>query len=245
MPPKSSEEVIYALGSERWKPGVRNRIIICIFAGTTGCNMLEFKDVTLERSGRVVFEHLSFMLGEGKSLFVTGESGTGKTALLQAILGFGPVESGYITIDGEPVTRLSAPYFRQQIAFVPQAMDFPHGRMADLITEITGLKAGRSTAFSVKNLFQEWAEIGLERAVYDTSPDVLPLEEAQLALLSALRQLHRPLLLVDNVASDRVAQYAKQMAEEGACVVLTSRNAWLGTAFDKRISMERKEEKQE
>lgn len=85
--------------------------------------MLELHNVTIGQQIR----GLSATVGEGKVLCITGSQGSGKTTLLRALLGFQPVSEGHITIDGELLTPLSAPWFRRQTAYVPQHLDVPEG----------------------------------------------------------------------------------------------------------------------
>ncbi len=83
--------------------------------------MLELLSVTIGQQIR----SLSFTVNDGNLVTVTGPSGSGKTTLLRAILGLIPIDEGYISIDGELVTPLSAPYFRRNIAYVPQDLMIP------------------------------------------------------------------------------------------------------------------------
>ena len=85
--------------------------------------MLELLNITI---GEVI-KDLSLTVSDGQLLSVVGDKGAGKTTLLRAILGFLPVDEGYISIDGELLTPLSAPYFRRQMAYVPQHLSLPDG----------------------------------------------------------------------------------------------------------------------
>jgi len=85
--------------------------------------VLELLDVKI---GQLI-RSLSLALGDGQQLSITGPTGSGKTTMLRAILGFIPIDGGYITIDGELLTPLSAPYFRRQMAYVPQRLLVPKG----------------------------------------------------------------------------------------------------------------------
>ena len=66
-------------------------------------------------------------LSDGQLVNITGQKGSGKTTLLRALLGFIPVDGGHISIDGELLTPMSAPYFRRQMAYVPQHLTLPEG----------------------------------------------------------------------------------------------------------------------
>ena len=73
--------------------------------------MLELHNVTIGQQIR----SLSMALSDGQLVNITGQKGSGKTTLLRALLDFIPVDSGHISIDGELLTPLSAPYVRRRI----------------------------------------------------------------------------------------------------------------------------------
>ena len=85
--------------------------------------ILELHNVTIGQQIR----GLSATVGDGKVLSITGSQGKGKTTLLRTLLGFLPVDEGYISIDGELLTLRSAPWFRKQMAYVPQHLEVPEG----------------------------------------------------------------------------------------------------------------------
>lgn len=85
--------------------------------------MLELHNVTIGQQ----IQHLSLTVNDGELLTISGSKGSGKTTLLRAILGFLPLDEGHISIDGELLTPQSAPYFRRQIAYVPQQLSMPDG----------------------------------------------------------------------------------------------------------------------
>ena len=66
-------------------------------------------------------------VNEGNVLSIMGSQGKGKTTLLRALMGFLPIDEGHISIDGELLTPLSAPWFRKQMAYVPQHLEVPEG----------------------------------------------------------------------------------------------------------------------
>lgn len=83
--------------------------------------MLELHNVTVGQQIR----GLSATVDAGKVLSITGQQGRGKTTLLRALMGFLPIDGGHISIDGELLTPLSAPWFRRQMAYVPQHLEVP------------------------------------------------------------------------------------------------------------------------
>jgi ABC-type Mn2+/Zn2+ transport system ATPase subunit len=93
------------------------------FSRDSGNMVLELHNITIGQQIR----GLSVTVGDGKVLSITGSQGVGKTTLLRALLGFVAVDEGHISIDGELLTPRSAPWFRRQMAYVPQHLEVPEG----------------------------------------------------------------------------------------------------------------------
>ena len=85
--------------------------------------ILELHNISIGASVRGV----SATVGTGNVLAISGEQGSGKTTLLRALLGFIATDEGHVSIDGELLAPLSAPYFRRQMAYVPQGLTVPEG----------------------------------------------------------------------------------------------------------------------
>lgn len=58
--------------------------------------LLRFERVALRRSGRLLFEDMSFELGPGECLQVTGPNGSGKTSLIRLAAGLLNAERGTV-----------------------------------------------------------------------------------------------------------------------------------------------------
>jgi heme exporter protein A len=58
------------------------------------------KDLACDRGGRRVFSNLSFSVGAGKLLEITGANGTGKSTLLRLVAGLSEPVSGSVALEG-------------------------------------------------------------------------------------------------------------------------------------------------
>jgi ABC-type multidrug transport system fused ATPase/permease subunit len=81
---------------------------------------IEFKDVAFSYGDGPVLQHISFKLPRGKRLGLAGESGSGKSSLLNLLFRFYDVTEGVIQIDGEPIQRYRLADLRAQLALVSQ-----------------------------------------------------------------------------------------------------------------------------
>ena len=62
--------------------------------------MLAVSNLCAVRDDRVLFDQLDFTLNIGEIMQVVGANGTGKTTLLNGLMGLAPFEQGQITWHG-------------------------------------------------------------------------------------------------------------------------------------------------
>ncbi|NWF26766.1 thiol reductant ABC exporter subunit CydD [Streptomyces sp. PKU-EA00015] len=83
---------------------------------------LEFDAVTVRRPGRdeAAPSAASLVVEPGETVAVVGESGVGKSTLLDVLMGFVEPAEGRVRIGGTDLAALDPELWRQQIAWVPQ-----------------------------------------------------------------------------------------------------------------------------
>ena len=84
--------------------------------------MLEFKNVSVSLPDGNQSVPFSLIAEEGEQVCIHGGKHTGKSEVLLSILGLCPLQSGFITFDGELITHEASPYFRKMMAYIPQYM---------------------------------------------------------------------------------------------------------------------------
>ncbi len=106
--------------------------------------MLELRSLTLAYSDRPLFSGLDYDVKAGELVGITGESGTGKTSLLRAIVGVIPIAAGAIEVCGLPLDVHHIHAIRQKIAYVPQELQPPAEDGAALIALTHALAFNRA-----------------------------------------------------------------------------------------------------
>ena len=84
--------------------------------------MLEFKDATIKVGEQIIQTGLSFIARDGKITCITGPEGSGKTTMIRTLMGFLPVNEGFVSVDGELLTIHSSHAFRRMMVYLPQQM---------------------------------------------------------------------------------------------------------------------------
>jgi manganese/zinc/iron transport system ATP- binding protein len=85
---------------------------------------LEIHDLTVSYEKKPVLWNIDAVIPEGQIIGIIGPNGAGKSTLIKAIMGLLPVESGWVKIYGEPLSKM-----RRAVGYVPQResvdWDFP------------------------------------------------------------------------------------------------------------------------
>ena len=81
-----------------------------------------------------VFEHLNLKIKAGQTIAFVGESGAGKTTILNMVIGFLHATAGKVLIDGYDIEEIDLHSYRSHIAVVPQTPILFSGTIRENIT---------------------------------------------------------------------------------------------------------------
>ncbi|WP_194725465.1 ABC transporter ATP-binding protein [Noviherbaspirillum malthae] len=180
--------------------------------------MLNLRDVTKSyASGRQVLSGLNYTLEAGEYVAVMGESGVGKSTLLNLIAGLDTPDSGRIEIDGTDISSMqddaATRLRREKFGFVFQAFHIlPHLTIAQNIA--LPLLLNGSAARSAEEML---AAVGLAGRGKDFPRQLSGGELQRVAIARAL--IHRPkLILADeptgNLDPDTAGDILKLLRDE-------------------------------
>ncbi|MFD0915766.1 ABC transporter ATP-binding protein [Pseudahrensia aquimaris] len=96
---------------------------------------IEFKQVSFAYEGTdAVIEDFNLTIQPGETVGIVGQSGVGKTTLMNLLLRFHDIDGGAITIDGTDITSVTQPSLRAQMGIVTQDTALLHRSIKDNIT---------------------------------------------------------------------------------------------------------------
>lgn len=190
--------------------------------------MIEIKDATITIAGKTLLEDCSFIAHKGQITAILGCNSEALTALVHAFLGFLPLNKGYVSIDGEEIMPLSAPFFRQKIAYVPVNFAFENMQVFELLRTLMG------NSLSVmkeqkKALWKEWEALAIEKTCYDAVWESLPTDVQQRIVLSVAGLLDRKMILMNQPTLYQteeslkiVTTYIRSLSSEDSVVCFTT-----------------------
>lgn len=156
--------------------------------------MLELRDLTKTYGGRTVLSSLSHRFEAGQFIAIMGESGVGKSTLLNLIAGLDAPDSGEVLVDGTPMAALdddaATRLRRTRMGFIFQAFHvLPHLTLRQNVA--LPLLLNRDAAARADEML---AAVGLAGRGADFPRQLSGGELQRVAIARAL--VHRPALLL-------------------------------------------------
>ncbi len=96
----------------------------------------EFRDVKFRynNDGHAVLNNLNLTVQPGETIALVGESGAGKTTILNLVIGFNMPSEGEVLLDGKSIRDIDLKSYRKYLAVVPQNTILFSGTIRDNIT---------------------------------------------------------------------------------------------------------------
>ena len=185
--------------------------------------MLHINNACIAFGTEVLFSGLNLNLERGKTACIVGQSGCGKTSLLNAVMGFVPLKEGTIKVGDTLLDKSTIDIIRRQIAWIPQEW------VKEMVALPFDLKVNRSVPFSEERLYEYFDELGLEHDLYTKRVNEVSGGQRQRIMLAVAAMLNKPLIIIDEPTSaldagstDKVLAFFRRQAEKGAAVLAVS-----------------------
>lgn len=191
--------------------------------------MLHINNACIAFGTEVLFSGFEMKLEKGETACIVGQSGCGKTSLLNAVMGFVPLYEGTIKVGGTLLDKSTIDLVRRQIAWIPQELALPFEWVKEMVSLPFELKVNRSVPFSEERLFMCFDELGLEHELYFKRVNEVSGGQRQRIMLAVAALLNKPLIVIDEPTSaldtgstDKVLAFFRRQAEKGAAVLAIS-----------------------
>ncbi len=96
----------------------------------------EFKDVKFKynNASNNILHELNLVVEPGETIALVGESGAGKSTILNLVIGFNFATEGRVLVDGKDMSKIDLRSYRKHLAVVPQTSILFSGTIRDNIT---------------------------------------------------------------------------------------------------------------
>ena len=195
--------------------------------------MLEFKDATIKVGEWILPMRLSFIARDGEVTCVMGPEASGKTTLIRTLMGFLPVNEGFVSVDGELLTIHSSHAFRQMMVYLPQQIQLLAHQL-----RVAEPEEPEAEEFAVWNNLMPAANT-------ESTPEPLNAEEILMLVEQTLKEAaDKPIVIADEPTAFltpdltmRMMELLRKQAEAGKTVLVTTRKPQVADYADQVIQL--------
>lgn len=197
---------------------------------------VRFDNVTFSHGNHRVIDQASFEIPQREVTVLFGQSGAGKTTIIDLLIGLHKPTSGDINVGGVPLHEIDLRSWRKLVGYVPQELNLFHASIRDNVTlgdesvldeTVWNALAKAGAADFVRNLAN-----GIHANVGELGSKMSGGQRQRISLARAL--LHEPrILILDEVTSaldpateQEIVENIRGLGDNYTIVAITHRPAW-------------------
>ncbi|HET6994131.1 MAG TPA: ABC transporter ATP-binding protein [Chitinophagaceae bacterium] len=216
-------------------------------ATASGIDSIELKNVNFKYDQQPVLTAFSLSIQKGDFIGISGDSGKGKTTILNLLLGFLEPLSGEILINNRSANKEDIRACWPQVAYVKQQSFFIHDTVLRNITleeenhDPQKLQIALA-ASGLDKLTREWPE-GLEKLIAENGKNISGGQRQRIAIARALYKdaqliiLDEPFSELDEESECLVLQNFRTLSQQGKTILLVTHNANALSACNKLVKL--------
>lgn len=191
----------------------------------------QFKDVKFHynNNGNEVLNGLNLTVQPGETIALVGESGAGKTTILNLVIGFNMPSEGEVLLDGRSITDIDLRSYRRYLAVVPQNTILFSGTIRDNITygmhdidEDTLMEA--INAANLSDLIESLPD-GLDTVIGEHGGKLSGGQRQRIAIARAL--IRNPRVIVLDEATSALDSISEKMIQEAVNNLTANRTTFI------------------
>lgn len=163
--------------------------------------IIEFKNIDFSFEDKTILEDFDFRVEKGQNVVIYGKSGTGKSTLLNLILGFKIPAKGEIIVNSKELTPENISWIRSQIAYVDQDVMLGEGKTENVIRDYLAFKVNKHLSIDRNEIISTMKKFDLAIEILDKEISQLSGGERQRVALAIATLMDRPIMLLDEVTS--------------------------------------------
>jgi len=211
-------------------------------------NTIEFRNVKFQYGTQPVLNNLSFAIEKGDFVGITGDSGKGKTTILNLLLGFLSPSCGDILINGVAANANDRKNYWLSIAYVRQQSFFIYDTILRNITlEEEGYhQKNLARALEVSGLRELLAKFpeGLSKIITENGKNLSGGEQQRVAIARAVYKnsdlviLDEPFNELDEESTTKLVNHFKEISSSGKTVIMITHGKKSFSYCNKIISLD-------
>lgn len=177
-----------------------------------------FKDVSFhyKNTDSQVLNNLNLQVAQGETIALVGESGAGKSTILNLVIGFHLTEEGSVLIDGKDMREIDLRTYRKHLAVVPQTSILFSGTIRDNIiygcTDVSEEKLNEVIkAANLKDFIESLPE-GLDTQVGEHGAKLSGGQRQRVAIARAL--IRDPKIIVLDEATSALDSISEKLIQQ-------------------------------
>jgi len=163
--------------------------------------IIQVQNIKIAYGSQIVIENLSFDIEQGQKVAITGESGKGKSTLLNVLAGFTPFQSGEILMFNKPLNETNIGFIRQQLSWVPQETALRFDSVQEMIDAPFEFSINEDKKPSTEQIQEVFENLSLPLDLLKKTPATISGGQRQRVLLASSLLLKKPLLITDEPTS--------------------------------------------
>lgn len=163
--------------------------------------IIAFRDVSLKFDNAIFIKDFNQQIFENEKVVFSGVSGSGKTSLLNSILGFIPIHDGEIWINDLKVNSKNIHEIRKMISWLPQDLYFDIKSCRELVNMPFSFEINKKFQPTEIQFQEIISQLLLPKGILDKNLNEISGGQKQRLILGALLLLPKPILLLDEPTS--------------------------------------------